>query len=584
MGRALFYYEWHSRWNRLRGRLRRLRQPKYLFGAVVGGLYFYWYVFGAWFRRGAGGAASPMLAPEHRALVHSVAALVLCVVVLLMWLIPHERAALMFTEAEVAFLFPAPVPRRTLIHFKLLKSQGAIFFSALFLLVFGRWSGENYLFRFIAWWALLSIINLHLLGSSFARTMLLERGISNWRRRLLVLGGVAVALSGVILWARQALPAPPDFSADANFSALAAYAGQILQSGPLPWLLAPFRWAVAPLFARDAGEFCLALLPVLGIIALHYWWIIRANVAFEEASVEMSRKLAERVAAMRSGNWQAMSKPKKGKRPPFELRPQGWPAVAIFWKNLISAGHFFTGRAWFFLVWIIIIAGLILQSGARHSGAGVALSILAVSLALVSLLYGPQILRHDFRQDLRVADILKLYPMSGWQMVLGEILAPVAILAAAQWLLVLFAFLFCPASLGSAPAPAALRLTAALAAALVLPCVDFIALLLPNAAALIFPAWVQLGKDTPRGFETMGQQLILMFGQIIVLTLAMLPAAVAGAVAWLVAGWLFGRIIAVALASAALAVAAVLAAEAAVGVHLLGRAFDRFDWSEGSVE
>ena len=52
MGRALLYYEWHSRWNRLRARLRRLRQPKYLFGAVVGGLYFYWYVFGALRGRG----------------------------------------------------------------------------------------------------------------------------------------------------------------------------------------------------------------------------------------------------------------------------------------------------------------------------------------------------------------------------------------------------------------------------------------------------------------------------------------------------------------------------------------------------
>ena len=36
-----------------------------------------------------------------------------------------------FTEAEVAFLFPAPVPRQVLVHFKLLKSQLRILFSAL---------------------------------------------------------------------------------------------------------------------------------------------------------------------------------------------------------------------------------------------------------------------------------------------------------------------------------------------------------------------------------------------------------------------------------------------------------------------
>ena len=57
MGRALLYYELLSRWNRLRSRLQRLRQPKYLFGAVVGGLYFYWYFFRVLMRPGQGGRA-----------------------------------------------------------------------------------------------------------------------------------------------------------------------------------------------------------------------------------------------------------------------------------------------------------------------------------------------------------------------------------------------------------------------------------------------------------------------------------------------------------------------------------------------
>jgi hypothetical protein len=37
---ALFYYQFHSWRNRLLARIRRLRQPKYLAGAIVGGRYF----------------------------------------------------------------------------------------------------------------------------------------------------------------------------------------------------------------------------------------------------------------------------------------------------------------------------------------------------------------------------------------------------------------------------------------------------------------------------------------------------------------------------------------------------------------
>ena len=66
MGHALFYYELCSRWNRLRTRLRRLRQPKYLVGALVGGLYFYTYFFRGLARRPAAGATMPGWLPEHR--------------------------------------------------------------------------------------------------------------------------------------------------------------------------------------------------------------------------------------------------------------------------------------------------------------------------------------------------------------------------------------------------------------------------------------------------------------------------------------------------------------------------------------
>ena len=573
---ALFYYQRHWWRNRLLTRVRRLRQPKYLFGAIVGGLYFYWYIFRALGRGGRG----VRISPEHQDMAQAIAALVLLVMVLLAWIVPHSRAALSFTEAEVAFLFPAPIGRRTLIHFKLLKSQTVIFFSAIFMTLIGRsWGGGNPVIRALGWWIVFSTLNLHSLGSSFARTRLMDRGLSNWLRRILVLGTVGIMAAGIILWLHYSMPPPPPMAGGTtDFSRLGRYANEILHSGPLPYVLFPFRLVVAPCFAANAGQFLIALGPALAVMGLLYWWVIRSNVAFEEASVELSRKTAERMAAIRSGNWQAARKPKKAARNPFQLRPTGLPAVALFWKNLISAGSLVTARVWVFLVWIVVFVGFLLPSQTKQAGGpGAVLAFLALGLAAMSLFWGPQMLRNDLRQDLPAADVLKMFPMPGWQVVLGEVLAPAAILAGVQWLLLLVALFLCPSRFGAYSTTLGERTSFALAAAVVLPCVDLIALLIPNAAVLFFPAWFQLGKDGPRGFETTGQQLILMFGQLLVLALSLAPAAAAITIVFFFSLHLLPSALCVLLGGAVAAVPLLI--EAGIAIRLLGGVFERFDLS-----
>ena len=136
---ALVYLQMQSIKNRLRMRLRRLKKPKYLAGAAVGGAYFYFFFFRNLFVGRSSAAAADTASPETLLLLELVGALALFLMVVAAWIFPHERAALLFSEAEIAFLFPAPVTRRTLIHFKLLRSQIAILFTTLFLtLVSGR--------------------------------------------------------------------------------------------------------------------------------------------------------------------------------------------------------------------------------------------------------------------------------------------------------------------------------------------------------------------------------------------------------------------------------------------------------------
>ena len=572
---ALFYLQYHTFRNRLVSRFKRLKQPKYLIGAVVGGLYFYFYFFRFLFRGGYVGRPGMNLtiSPEHLQLFELGGALALFIIMLLAWIIPHERAALTFTEAEVAFLFPAPVTRRMLIHFKLLRSQLRIFFSVLLLTFFSRRFGGNAWIHAVGWWLILSTLNLHFLGSSFARTMLLDRGISNWLRRLLVIGLVGLIAGSVWIWAKRTLPEPGPGDT-ANFNAILDYAQRVLNAGPALYLLYPFRLVVRPFLAPDTTVFFAALPPVLLLFLLHYLWVIFSDVSFEEASVAASQKLAARVTAMRAGNWKGMKKNHTAKRPWFRLTSTGPAVTALFWKNLLGVGRVFSVRLWIAIAFVVFLA-IVFAGKAPGQGISIIMAFVVAMALAYSLLLGPQILRLDFRNDLPLADILKTFPLRGWQIALGEILAPVAVLAVLQWLLLLVVaglLFYLPVK------QEALFLAIALGAAVLLPVLDLLLLLIPNAAVLLFPSWIRSGKDSPRGIEATGQRLIVALGQLLVLLLALLPAAAAFVGIFFLVNFMVGPAAAVPLAS--LAATIILAVEAGFGVMLLGKLFERFDVTE----
>jgi len=170
---------------------------------------------------------------------------------------------------------------------------------------------------------------------------------------------------------------------------------------------------------------------------------------------------------------------------------------------------------------------------------------------------------------------LKTFPLRGWQIALGEILAPVAVLVAFQWLLLLVG---AGLILYLSGKQTALFLAIAAGAFVLLPVLDALVLIIPNAVVLLFPSWIQTGKDSPRGIETTGQRLIIGIGQMLVLLLALVPAALAFAGIFILLKLALG--LAAAVPFAALAAAVVVAVEAGFGVMLLGKLFERFDVTE----
>ncbi len=583
MIQALAYLQFHSVKNRLVTRFKRLKQPKYFVGAIVGGAYFYFYFFRFLFRpqgfSTAGDSALPGI-PTDPLLFESMAALILFGIVVLTWIIPHQRAALTFTEAEVAFLFPAPIGRRGLIQFKLARSQLALLITVFFFTFVSQLlhPGGRALQRGAAWWLALSTLNLHFLGSSFARTMLLDRGISNWTRRA---GLLLLLLAGVVavgLWTVRSMPElnAADLEGVRSF---VDYFQQALVSGPLPYLLYPFRLMVRPYFAADGLSFLAALWPAVLVLAVHYFWVVRSDVAFEEASVEASKKVAEAVAAARSGNLGGAGRKRKPKRPPFTLRPAGPAFVALLWKNLINAGSAFTARIWITVAVVVGVFCFTLRGSLGNSNWAAVLGGFFLMAGIWGLLLGPQIVRQDFRQDLPNMDLLKVFPLRGWQVALGEILAPVMILTSIHWLLLIGAMI-CAGPLTEGEIPRAMVWAIGFGVAVIVPVLNALSLLIPNGAVLLFPAWFQAGRQGPHGIEATGQRLIFALGQFLAFGVSLIPATVAFIVVFFLAKFVLGPALAVAVASVAATL--LLAVEVGLGVLLLGRLFERFDLSHDS--
>ena len=578
---AYLYLQVTSIRNAITQRLRRLRQPKYLFGAIVGGAYFYFFFF-----RRVLGSGTPHAVPniglptEMTTPVVAIAALALMIVVGLTWVIPSARAALQFTEAEVTFLFPAPVTRRMLIHCKLLRSQFSILVTAFFMsLIFrrGSFSGGPPLLHAAGWWLILSTFNLHIMGASFARERLLELGINPARRRAIVitLAVVVIVVSGWWLRTRVALPTQNDLIEPA---AMLNYAGSVLAMAPVSWLLAPFKWVVAPLFAVDTGMFLRAAFPAVLILIGHYFWVVHSDIAFEEASIDVARRRAERVAALRSGNMRLRDAPIKPRTVPFKLAPKGIAAIAFLWKSLIAMGPLYRLRTWLVACAVVIIGGQWVAADPMRLPLLKVIGGIALAVGGWLMIVGPMFMRRGLSQTLSHLDILKAYPLRGWQIVLGELLSPMVVMTFVQWLLLLVAAESFGRGSDNLMLTASSVAVGAIGIAFVAPPLCGLMLCVPYAGLLYFPAWSEAAGSQGGGIEVMGQRMIFFGAYLIALFVALVPVTLLGTITFLLGNWLSS--LPVALALTALVGGIVLCAELAAAIAWLGDRMENFDLAQ----
>ena len=586
MLRALLFLRLTSLKNLVLSRVRRLRQPKYLVGSIVGAAYFY-FVYFKGFGHGHHRAPASVVTPDQlipadsTPLMLALGALALLAVAAFMWLLPSQTPGLSFSAAETAFLFPAPISRRALIHYKLLSNQLTVLLQSLFFsLVFNTrgLSGGRAMQVVIGWWIILTLVNLHYIGASLTLARMFERGVSPARRRILFLSGFLAALVLTLAWIWRDLRAPSaqDFS---DIESGMRWLLGILDAGVLHVLLTPFKWVIAPFFSSGLKSFLLTLGPAAGLMLFHYFWVLRMEVSFEEASLAQAEKRAARRAGMRAGTYRFGQSAPKARRGPFVLAESGLPEIAFLWKNLLSTRSFFNPRVWLICASIIVIGSRIVGGlGPMQRNVLSGFGVGAIVVGVYVLLFGPLLARLDLRSDLANADILKTYPMPGWRLVLGELLAPTAILTGIIWLTLLAGVCaFQPTqSLPSWLAPTHRATYAACIAALT-PIVVTLQLLIPNAAAIVFPAWFQTTRAVGGGIELIGQRLIFVFGQVLIIALALVPAVATAGLLIFVTQWLVGPSLAVIFAT--VIVIAVLIGEVWCALWWLGNRFEKFDLS-----
>ncbi len=564
-------------------RLRRLRQPKYLFGAAVGAAYFYFYFYRFLF--GGGGSSAfhagrPSPVPEAFWPILG-AAILFVATLLLAWVIPDSRAAIAFTEPEIAFLFPAPIARRTLVIHKLLKSQFALLLlSAFFTIITGRFRlGSEAWFRMSGWWLILNTLNMHRIGASFALQRLRERGMANWARRIIALLVVAAIAIGVEVTRRSLPPLPATPAALANPN---AWLAQLTSAGPLHYVLIPFRAVVAPYFAHTLPGFLAALWPALGIMVFHFLWVIRADVSFEEAAIASAQKRAAFLAAHRRGDNPIMKQNGKARTPLWRLSPTGFAPLAFLWKSLLRFGGRRALGLWALFFCALAVAAWYLRA---HLGAEptTGMMILAGVIGIgcyLSLLFSlitiGQHAAKQLRQGIAAMDLLKTYPIPGWQIALGELLGPLVLGALLQWAAIgIGVYLGTTLLAKHRDGQQAIWLFAG-GLALLLPMFNLAMSILPSAATLLFPGWFKPQETGAPGIENTGIRLIMGIGQLLAIVIALLPAIFLGGCAWFAVGkWT--HLLEWQIAFTAATALIVLSIEAALGIAWLGDLYDRYD-------
>jgi ABC-2 type transport system permease protein len=566
--RAFLLVTFASFKNRIVVRVKRLRNPRYLVSTIVGLAYF-WFMF---LRRSHMQMAKIVTMSGFHVgeLGRDVASLAIFLLLLLVWAAPQQSGGVELSEAEIGFLFTAPLSRAQLLLYKLFRSIPPLLFSVFFMTLFGFRQAKA--IGLLTGFAVLTVYMM-MVGQARARLKVARIGF-------LIRTAVVLAIAIGVGWLFVHELGGPEQLRPALQALGAGKAQAAIDVAEAPFhhpllrtlLFLPRIFAMA-LFPATTLQLFVSILALLAFGYICFLLAARVSVSFEEASMAVSKKRLDRNLRMqgrRAGRQFLIRR----LPPPFRLSPLGAPEVAIVWKNVTAAMRM--GLPALVIIGLIFGVNMIQGLKAHDSSLQSLFTMLALFYAAAFPFFGTAVFTQDLRLDLPRIELLKGYPISGERLVAAELAAPLTIVSVIELMFlsgaaILASRLAHPGKLALAADPKSI----VLALLFTIPLIGA-QLVIRNAAPILLPAWAMRSKEEPRGFVMTGQRLVMLFGNLLILSIVLLPAFLLFIPALLLAGHYFPDN-PVALALASVPSVAVLCLEVFIGVKALGAQFEKID-------
>ncbi len=300
-----------TRWkNRARSWLRRLKTPLGLLGGIVIALAVTGIVLGSGMR-----STTPIA--ERQAMLSSF----LGFLIILGVLGGIGQRGLIFSRADLDFLFPAPIPRRHLLAYHFIPQYlAAVMLAGVYLLLMGGRSMPAPIPLFVAI-VLCQMTSGHLSAFAAELSMKLADRVYGRLRRV-VIGLVVVLTIGAVLTVVLSL------------GEAGQVGGNLRGAWDSPWLRVALYPAVAAAEVGAASSFADAWIPLTGLVlctAGSFLLVTLLNVDFMESSYTATTKMRKRMADAKRGLRTANVKRSVGVPRSALYRGAG----AVLWLNLL---------------------------------------------------------------------------------------------------------------------------------------------------------------------------------------------------------------------------------------------------------